>query len=104
MPVRYDHPFTCGFRGRPGFSGTDGSAGMDGSDGTMGSTDPDHPSPEGSGGSDGLAGRDGWGGATGADGPVTVVFDPAVKPYLGAIHLPEGPGVVLREDKVGPLW
>lgn len=192
VPVRYDHPFTCEFWGRPGFSGTDGSAGMDGSDGSMGSTDPDHPSPggnggsggnggdgqdgdrggdgpavevrlalrpgplvmasceaggdtffflvdpvggsltvasrggaggsggkggrggrggnggmgspSGSGGSDGLAGRDGWGGAEGADGPVTVVFDPAVKPYLGAIHLPEGPGVVLREGKVGPLW
>lgn len=47
---------------------------------------------------------DGSDGAPGADGPVTVVFDPAVKPYLGAIHLPKGQGVVLREGKVGPLW
>jgi hypothetical protein len=192
VPVRYDHPFRCEFRGRPGFSGTDGSAGMDGSGGSMGSTDPDNPSPGGNGGnggnggdgqdggrggegpavevrlalrpgplvmasceagrdtffflvdpvggsltvasrggaggsggrggrggrgggggmgspngssgSDGLAGRDGWDGASGKDGPVTVVYDPAVKPYLGAIHLPKGPGVVLREAKVGPLW
>jgi hypothetical protein len=45
-------------------------------------------------------------GSTGRGGRITVVYDPAVKPYLSAIHLsnPSGPAPAWNEQQVPPLW
>jgi hypothetical protein len=87
--------------GGPG--GTGGRGGRGGRGGMGGSG-----IPGGNSGSDGQSGRDGMDGRPGRDGHITVIYDPAVKPYLAAI-LPKGmvlgqPGLDFREAPVPPLW
>jgi len=113
IPPRYDASFTSKFQGRAGFSGMDGTAGMDGMYGSMGSSDPANPSPGGDGtsgsnGSDGMSGRDGNSGWPGKAGHVTVIYDPAVKPFLTAISsngMGFGQaGVDFQEASITPPW
>jgi hypothetical protein len=54
-------------------------------------------------GHDGMAGSDGFPGSSGA---ITIVYDPAVKPFLAAIKTSNtgAPGPVYQEAPVAPLW
>ena len=63
-------------------------------------------SPSGSSGRDGSSGHDGWAGSPGKGGLITVTYDPAVKSYLGAIHLSSenGPKPVFQAGSVASLW
>jgi hypothetical protein len=87
--------------GGPGGSGGRGGRGGRGGMGGSGT-------PSGSSGSDGMSGRDGNSGWPGKAGHVTVIYDPAVKPFLAAI-LANGAGfgqsgVDFQEAPVPPLW
>jgi hypothetical protein len=84
--------------GAGGSGGKGGAAGRGGSGGIG--------SPNGQNGSDGIAGRNGNDGQPGRDGSITVTYDPQVKPFLGAFHLPNssGPKPVYTEQSVAPLW
>jgi hypothetical protein len=88
-------------RSAGGTGGRGGSGGRGGRGGSGGVGIPD-----GRNGSDGLAGSDGMSGSPGRDGPITVIYDPTVGPFLSAIHLPRsnGPVPVFREEPVAPLW
>ena len=81
-------------QGGPGGRGGRGGAGGRGGSGGSGS-------PSGNSGSDGSRGWDGTDGRPGRDGPVTVVYDAAAKPFLGAIR---AAGAVFREEPVEPVW
>jgi len=72
IPVRYDHPFTATFSGRPGSSGSNGTDGLDGTSGSMGSIDPNNPSAGGDG-SNGSNGSDGGDGGPGGNAPAVQV-------------------------------
>ena len=85
--------------GGQGGSGGKGGKGGRGGSGGIGS-------PNGSSGRDGSDGRNGWDGSSGMGGYITVIYDPAVKPYLSAIRLSNhgGPPPEFREEPVAPLW
>lgn len=85
--------------GGEGGSGGKGGRGGRGGSGGVGS-------PSGHSGRDGSSGHDGSSGFHGQGGPITVVYDPQVKPFLGNIHLSSryGPAPVFREETVAPLW
>ena len=84
-----------------GSGGKGGSGGSGGRGGSGGSG-----MPNGSSGSDGLKGNDGRDGSDGRGGSITATYDPAVMPYLAAIHFsnPGGSKPVLTEAPVPPLW
>jgi len=85
--------------GGDGGSGGRGGRGGRGGSGGIGS-------PSGSSGRDGLNGHDGSNGSSGSGGTITVIYDPAAKPYLAAIHLMNhgGPRPQFREMQIGQLW
>ncbi len=62
--------------------------------------------PNGQDGRDGSNGQDGFPGSSGRGGLITIIYDPAVTPFLGAIHVPKsyGPKPIFREQPVGQLW
>jgi hypothetical protein len=62
--------------------------------------------PNGRDGQDGSDGNDGFPGSSGRGGAITVIYDPVVNPFLGAIRLPktDGPRPIFREEPVGQLW
>jgi hypothetical protein len=84
--------------GDGGQGGKGGRGGRGGSGGTG--------SPNGRSGTDGSDGHDGLSGSPGRGGAITVIYDPQVKPFLSAIHVPraDGPAPTFREEPVGPLW
>jgi hypothetical protein len=84
--------------GEGGRGGTGGRGGRGGSGGIG--------TPNGNSGRDGLNGHDGLRGSDGKGGSITVTYDPAVKSYLGAMHLSHqnGPAPVFTEATVGALW
>lgn len=85
--------------GGSGGSGGKGGAGGRGGAGGIGT-------PNGSNGSDGQSGHDGSAGSAGRGGSIAMTYDPAVQPYLAAIHLssPGGPAPVLKQAPVAALW
>ena len=85
--------------GGPGGSGGRGGRGGAGGSGGSGT-------PSGNSGSAGSDGRSGSDGSPGRGGPITVTYDPTVKPYLAIIHLSNkgGPAPVFQESTVAPLW
>ncbi len=84
-----------------GAAGSGGKGGRGGRGGSGGSG-----SPSGMSGNSGSDGRDGSDGSSGRGGPITVTYDPAVQPYLSAIHLSNqgGPKPVFQQQPVAPLW
>jgi len=84
-----------------GKGGTGGRGGRGGKGG-MGGVG----SPSGMQGMDGHEGRSGFDGVAGHGGLITVIYDPAVKPYLKAIHLSSwnGPRPIFIESAVTSLW
>jgi hypothetical protein len=84
--------------GQGGSGGKGGSAGRGGSGGS-GST-------PGMSGHDGMSGRNGSDGRSGNGGKITVIYDPAVAPYLGVLHLSNsgGPKPVFTSQNLNPLW
>lgn len=84
--------------GGAGGSGGKGGRGGRGGRGGFGS-------PSGRNGSDGSDGQDGLHGSPGRSGAITLIYDPAAKPYLGAVRLPnKNPAPVFREAPVPSLW
>ncbi len=85
--------------GGPGGNGGKGGRGGRGGSGGSGW-------PPGRNGFDGSSGHDGLNGSSGNGGPITVIYDPQAKPYLGVIRLsnPGGPRPVFREEPVAALW
>jgi hypothetical protein len=85
-----------GGSGGPGGRGGHGGSGGSGGNGI----------PPGFSGSSGLDGQDGSSGSDGGGGLIAVTYDPSVAPYLSALILssPGGPGPVLNEASVAPLW
>lgn len=83
-----------GSAGRGGRGGKGGSGGIGG-----------FGQPNGLSGRDGLNGTDGMRGSDGAPGQITMIYDPAVAPYIHAMHLSSffHPPVLL-EQPVKPLW
>lgn len=57
--------------------------------------------PPGSSGHDGRSGSDGSDGPPGSDGRIVVIYDPAARPYLSAVH---AAAAQLQEEPTGPLW
>ena len=90
-----------------GAGGSGGSAGKGGKGGAGGSGGFGCPSGSngmsGSDGQDGMAGSDGRPGRAGA---ITIIYDPAVKPYLAAIKTSNrgAPAPAYQESPVAPLW
>ncbi|MCM0080175.1 hypothetical protein L4X63_01085 [Geomonas sp. Red32] len=89
--------------------GSGGAGGRGGRGGRGGSGGSGWPS--GSSGRDGRDGRDGFPGAPGKGGRITVVYDPAARPYLSLLTLSsrdgngrKGPDPVFTEQAVPPLW
>ncbi len=91
-----------GGAGGSGGSGGSGGKGGNGGDGGYGCP-PGNGGMGGSGGNDGMSGSDGSPGRAGA---ITIVYDPAVKPYLAAIKTSNrgAPAPVYQEAPVAPLW
>jgi len=90
--------------GAGGNGGSGGKGGKGGSGGSGGSG-----CPSGSDGSSGLDGQDGMSGSDGSpgsSGAITIVYDPAVKPYLTALKTSNkgAPPPVYQEAPVAPLW
>ena len=58
------------------------------------------------GGRDGNDGMSGSDGCPGSAGVITIVYDPAVKPFLAAIKTSNkgAPAPVYQETPVAPLW
>lgn len=85
--------------GGAGGSGGRGGRGGRGGSGGIGT-------PNGNSGRNGSDGRSGWDGRSGRGGPITVTYDPQVKPYLGAIHASShnGPKPAFVEATVAALW
>ena len=90
---------TVSSSGGSGGSGGKGGRGGRGGSGGLGA-------PNGSNGRDGLSGHDGFDGSPGKAAQVTVIYDPSVAPWLGAIRLSSqgSPRPIYREEAVGPLW
>jgi hypothetical protein len=84
--------------GMGGQGGRGGCGGRGGSGGTG--------TPNGSQGRNGLDGHDGLRGWDGRGGTIRVIYDPAAKPYLNAIHLSNrnGPEPGFDEEAMGELW
>ncbi|GLH74421.1 hypothetical protein GETHLI_29230 [Geothrix limicola] len=89
--------------GRGGSGGRGGRGGSGGFGGTG--------TPSGSSGRSGMNGRDGFDGPSGRAGIITVTYDPAAKPYLGALRFftwngdrSSGPLPVFREEPTPRLW
>jgi hypothetical protein len=84
-----------------GSGGKGGSGGRGGSAGSGGIG-----TPNGSNGNAGSNGSDGRNGFDGGGGSITVTYDPAVQPYLAALHLsnPGGPKPALKQAPVATLW
>ena len=61
---------------------------------------------DGRSGSDGHDGMSGSNGLPGSAGVITIVYDPAVKPFLAAIKTSNkgAPAPVYQEAPVAPLW
>jgi hypothetical protein len=90
-----------------GAGGSGGSGGKGGRGGAGGLGGFGCPSgSNGSSGSDGHDGMSGSDGAPGRAGVITIVYDPAVKPYLAAIKASNkgAPAPVYQESPVAPLW
>jgi hypothetical protein len=90
-----------------GAGGSGGSGGKGGKGGAGGSGG--FGCPSGSSGSSGLDGHDGMSGSDGRPGSagvITIVYDPAVKPFLAAIKASNkgAPAPVYQETPVAPLW
>jgi hypothetical protein len=90
-----------------GAGGSGGSGGKGGRGGAGGSGG--FGCPSGSSGSAGLDGHDGMPGSDGRPGSagvITIVYDPAVKPFLAAIKASNkgAPAPVYQETPVAPLW
>jgi hypothetical protein len=85
--------------GGAGGSGGKGGRGGHGGSGGIGT-------PNGMNGHDGLDGRAGFDGISGSGGSITVVYDPAIQPYLAILHLSNsgGPKPAFEEQPVAPLW
>jgi len=85
--------------GGPGGSGGRGGRGGHGGSGGSGT-------PSGNSGRDGMDGRNGFDGSPGRGGSITMIYDPAAKPFLNMIHLSAkyGPTPVLNEAAVAALW
>lgn len=88
--------------GGSGGSGGRGGRGGSGGSGGMGS-------PDGRRGNDGSSGHDGWSGSDGNAGPITVIYDPQVKPFLACIRLLNGsdrdPAMrIYKEEPVQAPW
>lgn len=91
-----------GGAGGQGGSGGRGGAGGPGGDGGDGC-------PSGNGGNDGTSGNNGMAGSDGPSGragTISVVYDPAVKPYLAAIKTSNkgAPAPDYQESAIAPLW
>ena len=84
--------------GAGGSGGRGGRGGRGGSGGTG--------TPSGSNGHNGLDGRSGFDGSQGKGGPITVTYDPQVRPFLGLLYLSSknGPAPLYKEAPVSPLW
>jgi hypothetical protein len=90
-----------------GSGGSGGSAGKGGKGGAGGSGGFGCPSgSSGMSGSDGQDGMSGSDGRPGSGGAITIVYDPAVKPFLAAIKTSNkgAPAPVYQESPVAPLW
>jgi hypothetical protein len=90
-----------------GAGGSGGRGGKGGRGGAGGSGGIGCPS--GSNGRSGLDGHDGMSGSDGSPGragTITIVYDPAVKPFLAAIKASnrDAPAPVYQESPVAPLW
>jgi hypothetical protein len=90
-----------------GAGGSGGSGGRGGRGGAGGSGG--FGCPSGSNGSSGMDGHDGMPGSNGSAGragTITIVYDPAVRPYLAAIKAADkgAPAPVYQEAPVAPLW
>jgi hypothetical protein len=90
--------------GAGGSGGRGGRGGRGGAGGSGG-----FGCPSGSNGRSGSDGRDGFPGSDGSpgrDGTITIVYDPAAKPYLAAINASHkgAPAPIYQEAPVGPLW
>ena len=84
-----------------GDGGAGGRAGRGGHGGIGGTG-----TPNGMNGRDGLDGRSGFDGSAGSGGSITVLYDPAVAPYLAMLRLSisGGPKPAFKEQPVAPLW
>jgi hypothetical protein len=84
-----------------GAGGTGGRGGRGGSGGSGGIG-----SPSGSSGSSGQDGRNGDDGSMGRGGLITVLYDPATKPYLSVLHLSSknGPTPTYQQQSIPLLW
>lgn len=89
---------TGGRGGRGGKGGSGGSGGLGGFGCPSGSN--------GQNGSNGRDGMDGRNGSSGTGGSITIIYDPAVKPFLQTIKTVNdgGPAPIYQETPVGPLW
>jgi hypothetical protein len=90
-----------------GAGGSGGSGGRGGRGGSGGSGG--FGCPSGSNGRSGSDGHDGMSGSNGFSGrasAITIVYDPAVKPFLAAIKASNkgAPAPVYQESPVAPLW
>jgi hypothetical protein len=90
--------------GEGGSGGRGGKGGRGGAGGSGG-----FGCPSGSDGSSGMDGHDGMAGSDGSPGragTITIVYDPAVKPYLAAIKTDNkgAPAPAYQEAPVAPLW
>ncbi len=90
-----------------GAGGSGGSGGKGGRGGAGGSGG--FGCPNGSDGSSGMDGHDGMSGSDGRPGSaghITIVYDPAAKPFLAAIKTSNkgAPAPVYQESPVAPLW
>jgi hypothetical protein len=85
-------------------AGLGGAGGRGGRGGTGGSGGAGRPN--GRNGANGANGRDGFAAPAGNGGAITVIYDPAVQPYLSAIRLSSrnGPAPVFQQEPVAPLW
>ncbi len=90
---------TIGSYGGDGGSGGKGGRGGRGGSGGIGT-------PNGNSGNNGSDGQDGLSGDSGRGGSISITTDPAVQPYLAAIHVsnPGGPKPVWLTQPVAPLW
>lgn len=90
--------------GAGGSGGSGGKGGRGGAGGSGGSGCPSGSS--GMSGSDGHDGMSGSDGSPGSAGAITIVYDPAVQPFLAAIKTSNrgAPAPVYQEAPVAPLW
>lgn len=113
-PGREDHHFLIDPQGgsltitaKGGSGGSGGRGGRGGRGGSGGSGGFGCPSgSSGRSGSDGHDGLSGNSGSSGRDGVITIIYDPAVKPFLAAIKASNrsARALVYEESPVAPLW